>query len=115
MSQSALRKLSIDNCQLTIVNSGAVWIGSSHPFDLHEAYLCFRSPAGWRLKEQPRRAELLITADSRYRLWVNGQAVARGPARCYPHAQSVDRLDLAPYLQAGPNVLAVQDVYKRQC
>lgn len=22
--------------------TGAVWIGSTHPFDLHEAYLCFR-------------------------------------------------------------------------
>ena len=115
MSQSALRKLSIDNpsgtvpsCQLTIVNSGAVWIGSSHPFDLHEAYLCFRSPVSWQLRELPQRAELLITADSRYRLWVNGHPVARGPARCYPHAQSVDRLDLTPYLQAGPNLLAVQ-------
>ncbi len=50
----------------------------------------------------------MITADSRYRLWANGQPVARGPARCYPHAQSVDRLDLTPYLQAGANVLAVQ-------
>ena len=93
---------------MSIVNSEAVWIGSSHPFDLHEAYLCFRSPAGWQLRERPQRAELLITADSRYRLWVNGQPVARGPARCYPHAQSVDRLNLTPYLQAGANLLAVQ-------
>ncbi|MFN8457781.1 MAG: hypothetical protein U0401_24520 [Anaerolineae bacterium] len=31
----------------------AVWIGSGHPFDLHEAYLCFRSPAGWRLERRP--------------------------------------------------------------
>lgn len=91
-----------------ILNSGAVWIGSSHPFDLHEAYLCFRSPSSWQLRELPHRAELLITADSRYRLWVNGRPVARGPARCYPHAQSVDRLDLTPHLRAGPNLLAVQ-------
>jgi hypothetical protein len=93
---------------LTIVNAGARWIGSSHPFDLHEAYLCFRSPAGWRLTQRPQRAELLLTADSRYRLWVNGQPVARGPARCYPHAQRVDRLDITPLLQAGANLLAVQ-------
>ena len=115
MSRSTLRKLSIDNwepsrrdCQFTIANSGAVWIGSSHPFDLHEAYLCFRSPAGWSLKKRPEHAELLITADSRYRLWVNGQAVARGPARCYPHAQRVDRLDLTSHLHEGANLLAVQ-------
>lgn len=85
-----------------------VWIGSEHAFDLHEAYLCFRSPARWCLERKPYRAELFISADSRYKLWVNGQFVARGPARCYPHAQVVDCLNLAPYLQAGANTLAVQ-------
>ncbi len=83
------------------------WIGSPHPFDLHEAYLDFRSPR-FRLKRRPDRAELLITADSRYKLWINGRFVARGPARSYPSAQSVDRLDVAAYLQAGDNLLAVQ-------
>ncbi len=85
----------------------AHWIGSSHPFDLHEAYLDFRAPH-LLLATEPRQAELLITADSRYRLWINGRAVARGPARCYPWQQSVDRLDVAPYLQQGANILAVQ-------
>lgn len=99
---------SIHGIQMAIVSRGAVWIGSSHPFDLHEAYLCFRSPSDWYLDSLPKETELLITADSRYRLWVNGHAVARGPARCYPHAQSVDILDIAPYLQVGPNLLAIQ-------
>ncbi len=88
--------------------ASAAWIGSGHAFELHEAYLCFRSPRGWSLKRKPASAELFITADSRYKLWVNGRFVARGPARCWPHAQSVDRLDLAPYLVAGANTLAVQ-------
>ncbi len=101
-------QLPVEHCHLAFANAGARWIGSSHPFDLHEAYLCFRSPAGWRLTQRPQRAELLLTADSRYRLWVNGQPVARGPARCYPHAQRVDRLDITPLLQAGANLLAVQ-------
>src|SRR5689334_12879936 len=85
---------------------GAVWIGSDHPFDLHEAYLCFRREL--RLEHMPLRADVLISADSRYQLWVNGQFVARGPARSYPHAQCVDRLDIRGYLRAGPNLLAVQ-------
>lgn len=84
----------------------AVWIGSDHPFDLHEVYVCFRRV--WRMKRQPERAELFITADSRYKLWINGQFVARGPARSWPQAQCVDRLDLAPYLVSGLNVLAAQ-------
>ena len=86
----------------------AVWIGSDHAFDLREAYLRFRSPAEWRLAHAPKSAILSITADSRYKLWVNGRFVARGPARCQPHAQAVDQLQIADYLQAGHNVLAVQ-------
>jgi alpha-L-rhamnosidase len=86
----------------------AFWIGSDHPFDLHEAYLCFRSPNDWQLDRLPETAELDITADSRYKLWVNGRFVARGPGRSYPQMQSVDRLDLAPYLRAGANTIAVQ-------
>lgn len=86
----------------------AVWIGSVHPFDLQEVYLNFRSPAAWQLAQRPKQADLLITADSRYKLWVNGRFVARGPARSYPEFQAVDRLDLRPYLEPGSNTLAVQ-------
>ncbi|MBK8797934.1 MAG: hypothetical protein IPM07_17040 [Anaerolineales bacterium] len=72
--------------------AGACWIGAAHPFDLHEVYLDFRSPA-LELATCPAHAELSITADSRYRLWVNGRFAGRGPARCYPWRQAVDRLD----------------------
>jgi hypothetical protein len=85
----------------------AFWIGTAHPFDLHEVYLDFLSPT-LILAARPKHAELFITADSRYRLWLNGHAVARGPARSYPWHQSVDRIDVAPYLQSGANAVAVQ-------
>ncbi len=86
----------------------ALWIGSDHPFDLHEAYLCFRAPENWTLAQQPNRAELFVSADSRYKLWINGQFVARGPGRCYPHAQCIDRLDVTPFLRRGANTIALQ-------
>ena len=84
------------------------WIGSDHPFDLHEAYLRFRSPPGWTLPRRPASAQLFITGDSRYKLWINGHFVARGPARSWPQAQQVDVLDVTEHLGAGPNSLAVQ-------
>jgi alpha-L-rhamnosidase len=84
----------------------AFWIGPAHPFDLQEVYLCFRRT--WQLERDPKKVELFITADSRYKLWVNDRFVSRGPARCYPHAQSVDRLDVSSYVQTGLNCLAVQ-------
>ncbi len=86
----------------------AYWIGSSHPFDLHEVYLCFRSPVVTLSPVLPATADLLISGDSRYKLWVNGRFVARGPERCYPFQQAIDRLDLLPFLQPGENRLAVQ-------
>lgn len=86
----------------------AVWIGSAHPFDLHEAYLCFRSPADWQVAQPPRQAELFISADSRYKAWLNGHFIGRGPARSHPHQQQVDRLEVTPYVRAGANSLAVQ-------
>ena len=89
-----------------LVPAQAVWIGSDHPFDLHEAYLDFRCE--FELDRRPDAAELWITADSRYKLWLNGTFVARGPARCYPHAQAVDRLDVTELLKPGMNVIAVQ-------
>lgn len=82
------------------------WIGSSHPFDLHEAYLNFRRV--FDIEAPPARALLTVTADSRYKLWVNGAFVARGPARCYPQFQSVDEFDVTAHLRPGNNVLAVQ-------
>lgn len=84
----------------------AMWIGSAHPFDLHEAYLDFRSPKV--VGKKGDQVELCVSADSRYKLWVNGQFVARGPARSYPQAQSFDRLDLSEFWQDGENIVAVQ-------
>ena len=46
-------------------------------------------------------------ADGRYLLRVNGVDVARGPVRSDPHRSHYDVVDLAPYLNAGVNVLAV--------
>ena len=84
----------------------AFWIGSNHPFDLHEVYLDFRSPIVQGADGEV--VELLISADSRYKLWLNGTFIARGPSRSYPHAQSFDRLDLSEQWRDGNNVLAVQ-------
>ena len=63
------------------------------------------------LETVPAEASARITADSRYVLWVNGQEVGRGPARSQPYRQRYDSYDLAPYLSAGRNVIAVLVTY----
>ena len=49
-----------------------------------------------------------ISADSRYKLWFNGQIVGRGPAKGDITHTFYDSYELTPMLRRGRNVLAVQ-------
>lgn len=60
------------------------------------------------LPQKPTRFVVHVSADNRYRLFVNGRAVAMGPARSDAQNWNYETLDLAPFLQAGRNVLAAQ-------
>jgi alpha-L-rhamnosidase len=53
-----------------------------------------------------QHATIRVTADSRYRLFVNGIPVARGPARCDRRWQCMDQWDITPQLRPGTNVIA---------
>jgi len=68
----------------------------------------------FNLPDMPDRAVLSITASSRYQLYVNGGYVCGGPARCAPHHQSFDALDVAPFLHEGKNVLAIRVHHQRE-
>ncbi len=74
-----------------------------------EAHGLFRKTL--TLPHPPERAPARITADSRYILFVNGQEAFRGPIRSQPRRMYYDLLDLAPYLRAGENVIAVHVKY----
>lgn len=86
--------------------AGAFWIGSDHAFDLAETYLNFRLDLD--LATVPAEAIFTLTADSRYRVWVNGRYAGRGPSRCWPWAQAMDTIDIASLLRVGRNQIAVQ-------
>ncbi|GAM37886.1 hypothetical protein TCE0_033f08183 [Talaromyces pinophilus] len=49
------------------------------------------------------RANLYFSADTRYKLFVNGERVAVGPTRSSPSIWYYDSLDIAPYLKPGEN------------
>lgn len=53
------------------------------------------------------QATLRITADSFYRLYVNGQWVNDGPCRSWPEHFQYDVLDVTPYLRVGKNEIRV--------
>lgn len=82
----------------------AFWIGSDHPFDLSECYLTFCK----EVTLAQAKGRFVIACDHRYRLWVNGVPIARGPCRSWPHAMAYDDHDIAHALRVGVNQLMVQ-------
>ncbi len=63
------------------------------------------------LKEAPVRALGWVTADSRYRLSVNGQRAQWGPAPCDPRNLDVDPCDLTALFKAGRNVVGAEVLF----
>lgn len=60
------------------------------------------------LAEKPASRRILVTADSRYILYLNGERVGRGPLKGTLENYHAEMYDLAPLLRVGRNVLAAE-------
>lgn len=87
----------------------AKWIWFPSERTLPNTFVLFRKEVD--LCGGPVSARGWITADSRYRLTVNGHRVQWGPAPCDPRSLEVDPVDLGPYLVPGTNVLGVEVLF----
>ncbi|WP_420149844.1 family 78 glycoside hydrolase catalytic domain [Spirosoma sp.] len=87
----------------------ARWI--LHPTAPARQYGIYHFRKAIELSQKPARFVVHVSADNRYRLFVNGKSVALGPARSDLQNWNYETLDLAPYLQPGRNVLAAQVWY----
>lgn len=84
----------------------AKWIWKrQHSYKAYNQTVLFRKQLN--LDTKPVEALLCITADSWYRLFVNGAWVNDGPCRSWPEHYQYDEIDLAPYLKEGKNELRV--------
>ncbi|MBR1574960.1 MAG: glycoside hydrolase [Bacteroidales bacterium] len=81
----------------------ASWITSP---DADESYGVYFFRKVLTLEAQPARYVIHVSADNRYKLYVNGIQVSLGPAKGDPHNWSFDTVDIAPWLQAGENLVA---------
>ena len=87
--------------------AAARWIWADQYFsDTHNLFAQFRH--AFELKQVPRRAPLLITADQCYVLYLNGALVCRGPARGFQESWPYDEIDVSKNLRKGRNVIAVR-------
>ncbi|EDY83499.1 Bacterial alpha-L-rhamnosidase family [Verrucomicrobiia bacterium DG1235] len=84
----------------------ANWIA---PADIaSKEYGVYHYRKSFDLADAPERFVVHISADNRYRLFVNDVSVHIGPARGDLQHWRFDSLDIASFLKTGRNVLAVQ-------
>lgn len=86
----------------------ARWITAEHENGTPNTWMAFRKTV--ELPAVPSEVEACICADSKYWMWINGTMVVRegglkrGPA---PGDGYFDRVQIAPFLKEGSNVIAV--------
>ncbi|KAJ5533210.1 hypothetical protein N7494_009762 [Penicillium frequentans] len=71
-------------------------------------YFLFRKSFQWTQPYGLREFPVHVSADSRYRLFVNGQRVSFGPCKSYPERWYYETIDILPYLTEGDNVISAR-------
>lgn len=93
------------NPQLLKGSWKAQWITSPNAPQRGYGVYHFRKNFNLNVK-QPVRFLVHVSADNRYRLFVNGRAVGMGPARGDLYNWYFDTYDIGPYLKSGKNTIA---------
>jgi alpha-L-rhamnosidase len=82
----------------------AYWI--THPTASTVEFGVYHFRKDFDLKEVPAKFIVNVSADNRYKLYVNGSEAGFGPARGDLAHWHFETIDIAPFLQAGRNVVA---------
>ncbi|MDD4992840.1 MAG: alpha-L-rhamnosidase C-terminal domain-containing protein [Paludibacter sp.] len=80
------------------------WIGSKYDNGTNYGVYYFRK--NLELTEKPTKFSIQVSADNRYKLYVNGKIVSMGPARCDTYFWNYETVDISSYLTAGKNCIA---------
>ena len=89
--------------------SPAQWVWPSVGRTLPNTVVMFRKT--FSIINEPFDWFAFIHADSRYRLWINGQYIGFGPAPYDPRYPEVDKINLTGYLKTGDNCIGVEILY----
>lgn len=82
----------------------ASWIG--HPTAPATDFAVVHFRREFTLTSLPDALPVMVSADNRYQLFVNGKRVGEGPARGDLQHWRYETYDLRPYIQQGENVIA---------
>ena len=93
---------------LSMLQTNWIWLSEWTLEDAAEPHIvCFRKQ--FELQNLPQTHTIRISADSRYKLYINGNFVQEGPQKALSMKEwFVDRLDIAAYLREGTNTAAVE-------
>jgi alpha-L-rhamnosidase len=84
----------------------AYWITCPASDITLEDYAVFKFRKTIELSQKPSGFVIHVSADNRYKLFVNGRQVSQGPARGDLYFWNFETLDIAPYLNTGTNTIA---------
>jgi alpha-L-rhamnosidase len=84
----------------------ATWI--TVPQTNQNAYGVYVFRKQFELKDVPKSFPIYVSADNRYKLFVNNTLVGLGPAKGDITHWNYDILDIAPYLKQGKNTIAAK-------
>src|SRR4051812_2699069 len=82
----------------------ASWV--SMPGTQQKDYGVYHFRKSFNLAGKPSKFIVHVSADNRYRLFVNGKAVCFGPARGDLYNWYFESIDIAPFLNIGNNTIA---------
>lgn len=82
----------------------AQWIAA--PNDNGTTYGVYYFRKNFDLANQPQKFIVHVSADNRYKLYINHKLVSLGPARGDAYSWNYETVDIAPYLAAGRNSIA---------
>ncbi|OJJ67842.1 hypothetical protein ASPBRDRAFT_47343 [Aspergillus brasiliensis CBS 101740] len=71
-------------------------------------FFLFRKTFQWHPSDQSQTLPIHVSADSRYRLFINGHRVSWGPCKSYPGKWYYETVDIRPYLRDGENVISAR-------
>lgn len=84
-----------------------IWTANYDDSAAHGQFVLFRKC--FTLAQTPVSENLLyVSADTRYRLYLNGESISFGPAKSYLSRWYYDTVNITPYLKPGVNVLAAK-------
>ena len=90
----------------SLFDSSVRWLWSADATRPYHNIVCFRRT--FDVAGDVTGARLLITADARYEVFVNGEWLGHGPGRAWQSPWPVDPYDVRGALRPGRNVIAVR-------